>query len=43
MAEIKQLNMFYSNGNYEAFIRPRKAQGVDEVLHHLKAMYSFSF
>ena len=21
--------MFYSNGNYEAFIRPRKPQGVD--------------
>jgi oleate hydratase len=22
--------MFYSYGNYEAFIRPRKPQGVDE-------------
>ena len=32
MAEIKQLNMFYSNGNYEAFIRPRKPQGVDRSL-----------
>ena len=24
--------MFYSNGNYEAFIRPRKPRGVDESL-----------
>ena len=23
--------MFYSNGNYEAFIRPRKPQGVDDL------------
>ena len=35
MAEIKQLNMFYSNGNYEAFIRPRKPQGVDEKSAYL--------
>jgi NAD(P) transhydrogenase len=35
VAEIKQLNMFYSNGNYEAFIRPRKPQGVDEKSAYL--------
>ena len=27
--------MFYSNGNYEAFIRPRKPQGVDEKSAYL--------
>ena len=27
--------MFYSNGNYEAFIRPRKPKGVDEKSAHL--------
>ena len=27
--------MFYSNGNYEAFIRPRKPQGVDGKSAHL--------
>jgi oleate hydratase len=29
--------MFYSNGNYEAFIRPRKPQGVDEKSAYLIA------
>ena len=27
--------MFYSNGNYEAFVRPRKPQGVDEKSAYL--------
>ena len=27
--------MFYSNGNYEAFIRPRKPKGVDEKSAYL--------
>ena len=27
--------MFYSNGNYEAFIRPRKPQGVDQKSAYL--------
>ena len=25
--KLSELNMFYSNGNYEAFIRPRKVAG----------------
>ncbi|MFE5082003.1 oleate hydratase [Streptomyces mirabilis] len=27
--------MYYSNGNYEAFARPRKPQGVDQKSAHL--------
>ena len=27
--------MFYCNGNYEAFVRPRKPKGVDEKSAHL--------
>jgi len=35
LANQGETHMFYSNGNYEAFIRPRKPQGVDGKSAHL--------
>lgn len=29
------VNMYYSNGNYEAFAKPRKPEGVDEKSAYL--------